>query len=221
MFRRSLLAGLAMISAGLVVLPAASIGAAEPFPQEASNFVASLGADAIQTITASNMNDSERVGQFRTLFIKGFDIPAIARFVLGRYWRTATPEQQQEFTRLFENMVVQTYANRFRDYSGQQLKVTGAREEGDGRAIVSSQIVHPGGGQPIRIDWRVAHSSDGDKIYDVIVEGVSMSVTEQQDFGSVIQRTGNGVDGLIAQLRDKYGNSPAAPALAAEHGIAK
>jgi phospholipid transport system substrate-binding protein len=221
MFRRSLLAGLVMISAGLVALPTASIAAAEAFPQEASSFVSSLGEDAIHTITAKELNDSERVGQFHSLFVKGFDIPAIARFVLGRYWRTATPEQQQEFTKLFEAMVVQTYANRFRDYSGQQLKVTGAREEGDGRAIVSSQIINPNGGQPIRIDWRVAHGPDGDKIYDVIVEGVSMSVTEQQDFGSVIQRTGNGVDGLIAQLRDKYGNSPASPALAAEHGVAK
>jgi phospholipid transport system substrate-binding protein len=219
MFRRSFLAGLAMIFAGLTLLPAGPVRAADAFPQEAAGFVSALGDDAIHTITAANLSESERVSRFRTLFVKGFDIPAIARFVLGRYWRLATPEQQQEFMTLFENMIVQTYANRFREYSGQQLKVTGAREEGDGRALVSSEIVQPNGGQPIRIDWRVAKGPDGDKIYDVIVAGVSMSVTEQQDFGSVIQRQGNGVDGLLAQLRGKYG--PGVPALAAEHGVAK
>ena len=216
MMRRAVLVGLAVLALGLAA-PVAR--AADAYPQEAASFVSSLGADAIQTITQPNLSEGERISRFRTLFVKGFDIPAIARFVLGRYWRTASPEQQQEFMRLFENMVVQTYAQRFRDYSGQQLKVTGAREEGDGRAIVSSQIVQPSGGQPVRIDWRVAKGQGGDKIYDVIVEGVSMSVTEQQDFGSVIQRQGNGVDGLMAQLRDKYG--PGAPALAAEHGVVK
>jgi phospholipid transport system substrate-binding protein len=219
MIRRSVLAGLAVISVGLAVLPGTAARAADTFSQQAAGFVSSLGTDAIQTITQPSLSESERISRFRTLFVKGFDIPAIARFVLGRYWRTATPEQQQDFMRLFENMVVQTYANRFKEYSGQQFKVTGAREEGDGRALVSSQIIQPNGSQPIRIDWRVAGGADGDKIYDVIVEGVSMSVTEQQDFGSVIQRQGNGVDGLLAQLRDKYG--PAAPALAAEHGVAK
>jgi len=219
MMRRAFLVGLAILSLGGAGFAVAPVKAADAFSQEASSFVASLGAEAISTITAPNLTEGERISRFRTLFVKGFDIPAIARFVLGRYWRSATPEQQQEFMRLFENMVVQTYAQRFREYSGEQLKVNGAREEGDGRAIVSSQIVQPNGGQPVRIDWRVAKVGSANKVYDVIVEGVSMSVTEQQDFGSVIQRQGSGVDGLIAQLRDKYG--PGAPALAAEHGIAR
>jgi phospholipid transport system substrate-binding protein len=219
MMRRAFLVGLATLSLGFAGFAVAPVKAADAFSQEASSFVSSLGAEAISTITAANLSEGERISRFRTLFVKGFDIPAIARFVLGRYWRTATPEQQQEFMRLFENMVVQTYAQRFKEYSGQQLKVTGAREEGDGRAIVASQIVQPGGGQAVRIDWRVAKGEGGDKVYDVIVEGVSMSVTEQQDFGSVIQRQGNGVDGLMAQLRGKYG--PGAPALAAEHGVVR
>jgi len=219
MIRRACLTGLAAVGFGFAGFAVAPAKAADPFSQEASGFVSNLGAEAISTITAPNLTEGERISRFRTLFVKGFDIPAIARFVLGRYWRTATPDQQQEFMRLFENMVVQTYAQRFKEYSGQQLKVTGAREEGEGRAIVSSQIVQPGGGQPVRIDWRVAKVGNADKVYDVIVEGVSMSVTEQQDFGAVIQRQGNGVDGLMAQLRDKYG--PGAPALAAEHGVVK
>ena len=219
MIRRVFLVGLAALSMGWAGIAATPAKAADAFPQEASSFVSTLGAEAISTITAPNLSEGERIARFRTLFVKGFDIPAIARFVLGRYWRTATPDQQQEFMRLFENMVVQTYAERFKQYTGQQLKVTGAREEGDGRALVTSQVLQPGGAQPVRIDWRVAKVGTTDKIYDVIVEGVSMSVTEQQDFGAVIQRQGNGVEGLMAQLRGKYG--PGAPALAAEHGVVK
>ena len=61
-----------------------------------------------------------------------FDVPGIAKFALGRYWRTLTPEQQTEYTGLFEQMVVKTYADRFSDYNGEQFKVTGSRPDGDG-----------------------------------------------------------------------------------------
>lgn len=221
MFRNGISALLAALAVQLAVLVSRPSCAASEFTQDASIFVFSLGTDAIPTITAPNVNDSDRdrESRFRVLFIKDFDIPAIGRFALGRYWRTATPAQQQEFIQLFENMVVRTYASKFKEYSGQKLRVTGAREEGEGRAIVSSEIGGPSATRPIRIDWRVAKGPDGNKIYDVIVEGVSMSVTEQQDFGSAIQRQGGGVDGLLAQLREKYGSGGALPT--AEHGVAK
>lgn len=201
---------IATLVALLAATPLDPSFAASTFSQDASDFILRLGTEAIGAVGAPEKTDAEREDGFRRLFVRSFDIPAIARFALGRYWRSATPDQQQEFTQLFQSMVVRSYAAKFKQYSGQKLVVTSSREEGERRAIVSSQIMLSGASHPTRIDWRVAGFSQGPKIYDVIVEGVSMSITEQQDFGSVIERHGQGVDGLLAELRAKY--EQAAPA---------
>src|SRR4051812_48517178 len=94
--RRTVLAGMAACALGLAAAPPV-LAQAQGYPQQAASLVSSLGTEAIQTITQAGLSESERVARFRALFVKGFDIPAIARFVLGRYWRTSSPEQQAEF----------------------------------------------------------------------------------------------------------------------------
>src|SRR6185312_10524423 len=103
-------------------------------------FVADLGKRAIVVLT-SNAAEASREQQFGALFEEGFDVPGIARFVLGPYWRTASDEQRQDFEKLFKAYIVHAYAVRFNQYSGQQLKVSGSRPEGESGAIVNSQIV--------------------------------------------------------------------------------
>jgi phospholipid transport system substrate-binding protein len=124
--------------------------------------------------------------------------------VLGRYRRTATDAQKVEFERLFEAMMVRTYANRFTQYKGEPFVVTASREEGENHAMVTTTLVQSGGvAEPIKIDWRVLKPEGNLKIVDVVIEGVSMSVTQQQEFGSVIQRNGGQIDGLLATMRER------------------
>src|SRR5260370_11142031 len=88
------------------------------------------------------------------MFTASVDVPAIGRFVLGRYWRTATPQQQTDYLKLFGAYVVSVYSERFANYSGEKFKVLGARKEDDSVSTVSSEIERPNGGPPIHIDWR-------------------------------------------------------------------
>ncbi|HTT81560.1 MAG TPA: ABC transporter substrate-binding protein, partial [Stellaceae bacterium] len=142
----------------------------------------------------------QRLARFRVLFREDFDVPEIARFVLGRYWRVATPDERQEFMRLFQEYIVRAYSARLGAYAGEPFRVVDARPDGD-ETVVTSQIVEQSG-QAIAIDWYVTETPMGYRITDVYVGGVSMAVTERDEFASVIQRSG-GVAGLIAQLRQK------------------
>jgi phospholipid transport system substrate-binding protein len=192
-----------LLAVAAFVVPAPSRAA-----DDAAGFISDLGQRTVQ-ILAAKAPESERENTFRALFNEGFDVPAISRFVLGTYWRTASEEQRRTFIALFESYVVHSYAVRFNEYSGQQLKVTTARAEGDNSALVQSIIVQPSGAPPLRVDWRVSRTDKGFKINDIVVEGISMAVTQRQEFASVIQRNGGTIEGLLKLLREKTGMAEA------------
>jgi phospholipid transport system substrate-binding protein len=193
--RRSLLAAAFVMLSGAFA-PAAPAAAADP-----SALVSSLGSRALEVL-GKNATQSQRVARFRELLREDFDVPGIARFVLGRYWNTATQEQQAEFVKLFEDFIAMAYATRLAEYTGETFKVTGSRPDADG-AIVSSQILRPAGAPPVKVDWRLTGKNGVYKISDVSVDGISMAVTQRSEFASVIQHNGGQVQGLITMLRDK------------------
>ena len=168
--------------------------------QDARAFIGNLGNQAIQVLGPS-VSPSQRVARFRELFREDFDIPGIGQFVLGRYWRTATPEQQQEFLRLFQEYIVQAYSSRLGEYGGEPFRVTGSRPAGE-ETVVNSEIDRRGGSR-VQVDWYLTNRSGRPKITDVYVGGVSMKVTQRDEFASVIQRNGGQVDALLAQLRQR------------------
>jgi phospholipid transport system substrate-binding protein len=191
--------GIVLLAAVAAAPPAVAADDAKP----ASAFVQSLGDQAIGIITDAKLSPTDRETRFHDMFVGSFDVPTIGRFVLGRYWRTASEPQRTEFLKLFEDMIVKTYNNRFKDYKGEQFQVTGTRPDGDS-VMVTTNVTQPrGGAQPVRVDWRVVNRQGKYRIVDVIIEGVSMSVTQQQEFGSVIQRNGGQIDGLLATMRER------------------
>ncbi|MBV8737242.1 MAG: ABC transporter substrate-binding protein [Alphaproteobacteria bacterium] len=167
--------------------------------------ITSLGNEALKVL-GKNVDPNLRVTRFRELFRKDFDVPGIARFVLGRYWRLATPAQQQEYVTLFTDYIALVYADRLAEYAGATLRVTGSRPAPDGE-LVSTEIIRTTGEAPARIDWLLMPQNGTYKITDVIVDGVSMSVTQRSEFASVIQRHGGQVQGLITALRQKIASS--------------
>ncbi len=171
-------------------------------PSRAIGFVDALGKDAVAVMATHGLNKSQRVERFRTMLRANFDIPTIARFVLGRYWNVATPEQQQEYFQLFEEMVVRTYADRFDSYSGETFHITSSRPEGEHDAFVVSEIHRPNG-PPVHVEWRVRERDRRLGIIDVVVEGVSMSVTQRQEFSSVIQSKGGDIAAFLKAIHEK------------------
>src|SRR5262249_39721530 len=134
-----------------------------------------------------------------------FDVDSIARFVVGNYWRTASDAERTEYRKLFEDYVVAAYSARLSNYSGEQFQVRDEVPAGDD-TMVNSVIIRPTQ-PPAKVEWRVRKSPDGSlKIVDVVVEGVSMTITQRSEFSSVMQQTG-GLAGLNAKLREKLGKA--------------
>lgn len=175
---------------------AADTGAAE-------RFIADLGNRTVSILQQPDLTLEKAMSSFRELFRSNFDIPTIGRFALGRYWRVATPPQQQEYLRLFEELIVETYARRFTDYSGQGFRITGSRELTDRDTLVSTEILTAEGALIAMIDWRVRERDGRMHIIDVLVEQVSMGVTQRSDFNAVIQRGGGDVEVLLEALRNQ------------------
>jgi phospholipid transport system substrate-binding protein len=196
MTRRLVCIAVCLLVVGILLPGRPAAAAADP-----AAVVTSLGNEALKVL-GKDVDPNLRVARFRQLFSADFDVPGIARFVLGRYWRIATPAQQQEFIHTFANYIALAYANQLAAYSGETLRVTGSRAAPDGQ-LVSSEIVRTNGQPPARVDWLLTPHGEAFKISDVIVEGVSMAVTQRSEFGSVIQRNGGQVQGLITALQQK------------------
>ena len=189
-----------LIVAAVLLLWAAPTRAAQTDPKA---FVDGLVQQAMTMLKNPQMSDAEREQRFSTLLQTGFDIPRIARFVLGRYWLTASDQDRNQFSQLFAQWVVRTYADRFKNYSGETVKVTGARTESPTSYVVTSELIHTNGAPATTIYWHVDKVSDDLKIVDVEVEGVSMALTEREEIASAIQRDGGTVAGLNQQLRQR------------------
>lgn len=181
--------------------PAVTIAQARAPLPEAGTFISGLASEAIAGMADKSLTLEDRTQRFRKLLTTDFDVPEIARFVLGRYWRVATPDERAAYTKVFEDYIVNIYAARFQEYNGEQLKVNSAVHDDDG-ALVSSSIVRPSG-PPVKVDWKLKTAASSFKIVDVVVEGVSMSVTQRDDFAAAIQAHGGKVAGLIDMLKDK------------------
>jgi phospholipid transport system substrate-binding protein len=149
------------------------------------------------------LSEQERESRFRNLFNENFDVPSIARFVLGLYWPRATEPQRKEYMHLFEDFIVKAYAKRFADYSGENFKTGNVTKVSNTDALVSSQIKASENAPPARVDWRVRAEDSHYKIVDVMVEGISMSVTHRDEFAAVIRNNGGTVAGLIDALKKK------------------
>jgi ABC-type transport system involved in resistance to organic solvents, auxiliary component len=134
------------------------------------------------------------------------DFEEATRLAVGRGWAKASPEQKKQLVTEFRNMLVRTYSNAIGGYEGQTMKVQPVRmKPGDTEVTVHNQFIRPGG-KPVLLDYSMRKTDAGWKIYDIVVEGVSLVLTYRSEFDAVVKQ--DGIDGLIKRLSQK--NTPAA-----------
>lgn len=184
----------------MLSLPAMAVTGKAQDP--AFTFVKQTTDKGLAFLADSKISEAQKRAEFQKLLNASFDLDTIGRFALGKYWNSASPAERAEYSKLFRKMVVDVYSNRFSDYKGQKLEVLSSRAVGND-FIVASVMRQPKGtsGADVKIDWRVRNKGAGFKIVDVIVEGVSMSVTQRSEFSSIIQAGGGKVSGLIDSLK--------------------
>lgn len=200
--RRSL-SVLALATAFLVWTAPARAATVDP-----AAFVNGLVQQALTILRNPQMPDAQREERFSTLLHSGFDIPRIARFVLGRYWLSASDQERNQFGQLFADWIVRTYSARFKEYSGETIRIAGSRQESPTGYVVSSKLIHANGAPPATIYWHVRDNGGELKIVDVEVEGISMALTEREEIASVIQRNGGSIASLNQTLQQRLGAGP-------------
>ena len=185
----------------LLIASASATAATNAIAADPNVFMNELWGQTVEVLS-KKVPRAERLMRFRQLFQADFDGPGIARFVLGRYWRSASEQEQQEYLKLFEDYVVLVYGTRLSKFNGETFKLLGSRTDESG-TIVSTDIISPSGEAPIKVDWRLITDHGSFKINDVIIEGISMLVTQRSEFASVIQRHGGQVGGLLELMRER------------------
>jgi phospholipid transport system substrate-binding protein len=191
--------GLALLaSGGLLTLGSGHAARAEPSADAARALIETVGQDVLEVLRDDGLSEEVKFDRLVTLLNEPIDLDLVARLILGRHWRTASAAQQEEYLELFRAFALHTLASRLDVYGGQNFEITGAKVVGRDDALVSTRILSDG--PPLAVDWRVRQRAD-DRIVaiDVIVEGVSLIVTQRSEFGAVIER--QGMDGLLAELR--------------------
>jgi phospholipid transport system substrate-binding protein len=190
-----------------LALTAPSLTARADTAPDARQFINKLVNRALQTLAQTKTNEAQREQDFSQLLSDNFDVPRIARFVLGRYWTAASEPDRGRFIDTYREFIIKSYASQFSEYRGEVVRVTSARPESGDITVVNSEIVHPSGDPPVRVTWRVHKDGDTYKIVDVDVEGISMILAQREEFASVIQHNGGTVSGLIQAIRQKLQNN--------------
>ncbi len=175
--------------------------------QPSSDFIRTLADRAIATLSAEGLPSDVRRQKFRDLFREGFAINGIGRFVLGRHWRRASADEQTEYLALFEDVIVNTWADRFTEYSGQEFTVRDAIDAPSAdpaeRAAIVRSVFFSDPRTPISIEWRVASRGDIYKITDVKVEGRSLAQTQKAEYDSFIRSNSGQLNALLEELRKR------------------
>lgn len=127
------------------------------------------------------------------------DVDGIARFCLGRFWRTATPAQQQQYVQLFHEVLVNNITAKLGDYKGVSFTMGRSHMDGD-NGVVSTTVNRPNN-PPTAVDWIVSDPNASPKVIDVVAEGTSLRLTQRQDYASYLTHNGNSVDALIAAMK--------------------
>jgi len=148
------------------------------------------------------MNPGAIYGLVEEYVLPRFDFELISRYVLGKHWRTASPEQRAQFIAQFRTLMVRTYAHALLNYSDQEVRYLPVRMDSNGKRAAVDTLVRQAGAPDIPIEYRLQLQQDGVwRVYDVVIDGVSLVSNYRTSFSGHIRRMG--LDGLIGWLDER------------------
>ena len=167
---------------------------------EATSFVLKLGSELTAIVNAPGSYE-EKKRRLQPLIEKAVDIDGIARFCLGRFWRTATPDQQREYERLFHDVLINNVGGKIGEFQGVGFQpTTTTQREAD--ILVGTLISRPNQ-KPNNVQWVVNQVGGAPRIVDVIAEGTSLRLTQRSDYSAYLSRTNNDVGALLGAMKQQ------------------
>lgn len=192
--RRLALTTLAAVAA-LPVLPRPALALTTG---EATTLVTSVAAE-ITRIINSGQSESAMINDFERMMGRYGDMPTISQSVLGPAARSASAGQLAAFATAFQFYMARKYGRRFREFIGGSVNVAGAQDTGRYVEVVSSVVLRGSG--PFEVRFRVWDRSGRALFIDLLIEGVSLVISERSEIGAIMDRTGGSIDATIQTLR--------------------
>jgi len=197
---------LVLLAAAAPLAASAPARAAEVSPDQATDFIGRTGRDLMTAVNGAG-STQDKAAALQGIIDRAVDVNQIARFCLGRFWRQASPAQQQDYIDLFHRVLVQNITGKVGDYQGVTLVVNRATAREDGVAVTTT-VTRPNNA-PNRVDWLVSNESGAPRIIDVIAEGTSLRLTQRNDYTAYLGRNNNDVQALIEALKKQANGQPA------------
>ena len=171
--------------------------------KKAKNFIKNVTSQGIEELINADVSENERQLRFTKLFNQDLDLDFIGKFVLGRYWRTATPAQRSSFIDVYRKLNIQTWSERFNEFKGKHFEFLGTETSKSADQVFVNTQVPMQEGAPASVKWRVKETNGELRIVDIIIENVSLAQTARSEYTSYIQQSPKGIDGLIDDLKKK------------------
>ena len=200
--------GFARLAVTLAFAAAASAALAQEAPDALVKRVAEETLQIVRTDPKVQAGDKQRIREVvETKLLPNFDFERITALAMGRNWRQATPEQQKQLVEQFRQLLVRTYSGALTQYREHTMDYKPLRADANATDVTVRTEVVRKGQAPVQIDYSMAKTPGGWKVYDVIVAGVSLVTNYRDEFNEQVKA--GGVDGLIKSLVAKNQGAPA------------
>jgi phospholipid transport system substrate-binding protein len=200
--RRALLTATFLSAALLTFTSLPRMGLAQA--ADAAAFVDQAGKDLVAVIDGPG-SASDKQAKLRQIVDRIVDVDSVARFCLGRFWRTATPEQQKQYLELFHQMLEKSISSKLGEFQGVTFAL-GRAVAKEGGVAVSTVVTRPNTA-PANVDWVVSTESGSPRIVDVVAEGTSLRLTQRSDYASFLSQHDNSVPALIQAIQQQLAQS--------------
>ena len=170
------------------------------FEKKAEDFIVQTTSNAKKIILSTKIDEKEKRKNLEQLALDTVDVSGLAKYTLGEYSKTLSEKQILEFVEIFKIFFSKNISNKLKDYSDQNVIITGSKKISDNYVLVSSKIISNKDKQEIIVDWRVFLVNNNLIIRDLVVEGLSLARTQREEFASIIAN--KGYENLIASLKE-------------------
>lgn len=169
----------------------------------ATTYVSRVVDDIIENVLSTSDTKEQKSAAFEERVLKAIDTQAIGKTVLAQFWKTATPKEKDDFIEAFKEMAVKMTSDKFGLYTGQKIKFYAERPaQGKNQIFVDSEVESEE--KPIQVVWRVREKDGQYSIIDIIIEGVSMTLTYRNEYTSFLQT--HSMAELIERIKQQTAN---------------
>lgn len=162
-------------------------------------------SDKLVAVVNGPGSAADRKRGMQQIIEQNVDVNGVAQFCLGRHWRDASPEQREQYTTLFHDVLVNSITGHLGEYTGVKVTV-GRTQQHEDSDTVSSVVERPNNG-PANVDWIISNAGPSPKIVDVVAEGTSLRLTQRSDYAAYLSHNGNNLQALIDAMKHQAQNS--------------